>query len=590
MTPKKKDNGPPTNYRGSKVTEKEKSLERKRIQFMLIKIKDLDLKEAKFKECDPSDLKKKLELWLKMDVQPPLREDAMRAILLDEDYHIVVGVFDKSRQSIINKIGDFEGAGNASMDLYWDIAREAVKLMSAINGNQGVGAYIARVGPSSDEGVLVIGGMKLSEDTATQFAEAWDVAASKFNLRDYTYPLKATHGGLEKEYELNLEAFGEVLKYRDMIATCDFKISQPTFFRPTRRKNIIMEMVRQIENEEVRDIYDLLPENIRGNGGLIEVKTSFKTNLTDSGIEKREEGSIVEIRFSYPDNVETGPMLDLTKDVRDEKDLKRKGTKKGFAEIFRRIVGMRWFNTFLGKARTNRILTAVTKAMRDLEKKGIQITPVTRGYLQYWLKTPPGEEVSDMVQKAITRRMEKMMNGPLQKMKRVVKKLCGTLKPEDNPIGLEYTPVVSCIAAKDNEISKVRQRFILDSLGKDDPAEALDHADFLVNFIEHIREDVREDIFKQMALEENGAVPITQKDRDMIELIEQVCVRRNAIRDTEDFIWTLREDSELPFSDETRASLEDFIWAFSNERYENMFYLLAERIAEEAKKIAERVE
>jgi hypothetical protein len=78
-------------------------------------------------------------------------------------------------------------------------------------------------------------------------------------------------------------------------------------------------------------------------------------------------------------------------------------------------------------------------------------------------------------------------------------------------------------------------------------------------------------------------------------MIRYVCSRRKFIRDTEDLIWTLRED----YFDESdpqrgklhakintnRDQLEDWVFKFGWERFDKLRLLLTERIEKEMKRL-----
>ena len=73
-----------------------------------------------------------------------------------------------------------------------------------------------------------------------------------------------------------------------------------------------------------------------------------------------------------------------------------------------------------------------------------------------------------------------------------------------------------------------------------------------------------------------------------MELVQTVCRERRTIRDTEDFIWTVRMDKDLPEEVRLkRAELEQWLFDFSCERAQRMFYLLLRRMKERKEQLME---
>ncbi len=528
---------------------------------------------AKVLACDPQsdDSGKKLETVLTNEVEVALADKAAEAFLEGQIYQIIIGMIDKSRQNPINKLGFFEGAGDSSMDAYWRVANDATRLVAAINGSERIALYLASVGPRSDEGHPIIGGVTLAEDTTMQFREAFLFARKQIDLSSYKYEIEVSG----RRFSLDLEAFSRVLQHPDMIVACDSTMSQPITFRHDQEKGFIMEQLRILENDEIWYIRDKLPENFLGNGGLAEVKSPYKSNLeaeAEKGkIDRRiESGTLVEIKLDVPE-ADAARLLSLTPDIRDPEteELLQRGTRKGFAEIFFRRGGMRFWNTYLGKAGANKIITPIVHAMRDLEKElGVSIIPVTGGYLQYWIEKAPGGDLLEKINRAIRERIHAV-----------------TKEGDDARVNVAFEPMPIIIDAAGMDLGDIRARFILESLGKDYPVSALDKADRFLNFLENVNRNIQEEIFTALAKRENGGIPINRSDEERIQLIRQVCSRRRTIRDMEDLIGALRHDTEMPDRIRSRRQeLEDWMFDFSWARDERLTYLFASRVEKEVKR------
>jgi len=513
--------------------------------------------------CHPNgqDEGSKLGTHLKSRVEPHLSDEALISGLEGREFSFAVGMIDKSRQNPINRLGGRHEAGDQAMEAYWTIAGRALMLMASINSGPEMGAYITRISPTSDEGVMVVGGIRRKEDVRTQFRECLIAARETVNLRDYVYTMEVPYRSGSERFELDLESFTRILRHPEMVVSSDFTMSGPALLSPDARSGFIQEELRKLENREVM-FYDLLPNCFNANGGMAEVRTPFKNMLPISGNERAKHGAIVEVKLGMVP-ADADALLQFTKDDWDGRN--GRGTGKGYSEIFSRMIGMRGFNTFLGKARANGILTPIAQAMGDLEKSaGVSVVPLAGSYLQYWVDMAPEGSTAELVRRCVERRIH-------------------AKKQDDSHINVDLAPIVSILDAAHLDLSEVRSRFILKALGKDlYPMQVLDRTDFLLSFMENVHEAVQQRIFDSLARKENGGTPIRLRDLDNMKMVGWICSHRRTIRDTEDLIWAMRADETLPQDIKTkRAELEDWFFDFSWERFESIYYLLAKRVNQE---------
>jgi hypothetical protein len=240
-----------------------------------------------------------------------------------------------------------------------------------------------------------------------------------------------------------------------------------------------------------------------------------------------------------------------------------KGTRKGFGEIYSGHFGMRGFNTFIGKARANSILTAIAWGMNDLASTiSATVLPLNGSFLQYWVDLPPDRVTRRLIETAVAGRMNSE-NGT-------------------NHVYVPFKPAVTVLDAAQVDLQEAKARFILDSLGMENkPPELLHMADFMLNFLENIHPLVQREIYEKMKKRVNGSTPILGSDLEHIGHIEYILQHRRTIRDTEDLVWTLRNDDTLPDPIKSRkAQIEAWLFEFSRERFESVFRLLAEKIKE----------
>jgi hypothetical protein len=513
------------------------------------------------------EIKKTLKEHLKIDAEPLLSRTGMEQGLLGKIYKMIVGNVDKARQNPLNWLGGVDevtgrfALGDVAIQAYWDNGAETIRLLGNINGSSRVGTHYTRVSPTSDEGVMVIGGIKLTEDTSLQYRECWEYARGRLDLSKYKYSI--TFQG--EKYDLDLKAFSRVLRHPKTAVACHHEISEPIPLGIDMEPGFLMDEIRKLENAEIK-FYDRLPESMRDNGGMAEVETPFNDNLFRQGVTSKGSGCYVEVKLDISSISEQ--LLPFTVGTNEWR-----GTRKGFAEIFSGFGGMRFLNTFLGKARANRILTPIAKAMDDLKELGIKAMPIAGGYLQYWVDMDNPSVAKEVVEDAIK-----------QRINAAYRKLVGREEDDNDPDGyldIQFDPRVAVIEAKDMPLADVRARFILDSLGKSEMSvSALERADFLLNFVENISNNVQKQVYNQMS--QNGGRAITDEDMENIGLIRWVCSTRRTIRDVEDLAWTLREDDTLHDKIKSkRAELEEWVFKFSKENFERMFELLLQRVQRE---------
>lgn len=473
-------------------------------------------------------------------------------------YNFVAGIMDKSRQNAINLIGGFNGAGNAAMAAHWNAAQKAVALVACANGSQY--AELIRANPTSDEGVLSMGGRELSRHVELQFDLAWAHVKKGMRLKEYAYTLEVPCKGDVEVFHLDLDAFSRVLRHPGMVLSCHRSISRPRNIDPDST-GFIADEIRKLENRET-PFFRYLPAGFRvGDGGLAETSTPFDVSLATQGVGQRNRGSYVEIKLG----VDSTDALKLLPFVYDHDNVR--GTRKGFAEVFSGRFGMRGFNTFLGKARANSMLTLMASAMHDVAATLAQegVLPLDGSYLQYWVDLPPTGPSRTIIERAISKRLHSVTS-------------------DQNHINLPFRPVLVMLDASQTKLADVKARFILDSMGNvsDHSPDVIGKTDFILNFLENVHPRVQSWIYDRMARKENGGTPLRRSDLEHIQDIRYICSAKRTIRNIEDLVWTLRMDGTLPDSIRARKTeIESWLFEFANARFESIFRLLAQRVRDE---------
>ncbi|NYZ73764.1 hypothetical protein H0O00_01340 [Candidatus Micrarchaeota archaeon] len=551
---------------GAGTNDGQRSPEERRARLQIKEARRFRTRAAPLVTCDPQGKNDtmKLENRLGANVEPELKDKAEGAG--DGAAGCMTALSDKCHLNPIRLLGG-EDCGDNAMLAFSEYIGNAMGDVEAANANGKLGLYLMRVAPRSDEGVIVIGGAELPANADIQFGMALEIERANLDMSKYKYTVEVQNGHGRETCELDLDAFSRILKYPAMVNAGHFKIARPRVLGSDSGPGFILEDIRKLENSEA-GFFERLPQVYRGNGGLPEVRTPFKGSLQSNGDRRMNRGTFVEIKLQMEPE-DASAFLRFTKDVRDgEGNLLEAGTRKGFAEIFSLRGGMRFLNTFFGKARTNSVLTPIAHAMADIQDAGINVAPVSNGYLQYWLDAPDGMSTAEMVERAIRARINSQM---------------GT--DDMGRIDTAFKPSILTMDASAVDLDEVRARFILKSLGRYSyPAEALGRADFVVNFLEHVNIEIQDEIFQAMSIGESGGrrMALQNTEQELIDDVRHICSMRRTIRDTEDFIWTLRNDSELPDSIRAKNSaIEEGFWNFALERYPKLFYLLTKRIQQE---------
>jgi hypothetical protein len=532
-----------------------------------------DVPETEFQICDPqADItggtqgRSTMERYMRERVEPEFFTEAVAVEAEGSKYQILVGETDKSKLSPTNHLGGREGAGDRALDLYFDIVGKAIQRVAGINGSKRLSNFLVRVSDASDEGVFAIGGITLAESPQIQFREAIAEVSAEFNLTDERYSYTVNVG--EQEFSLNLKAFSRILRHPNVVRACDFTVCEdPYLVDPMAESGFLVDIIKELGNSEIW-FRHLLPECLTVNGGSAEVRTPFKSNLTVQGRTDMTSGTFVEVKYVLPDEAEI-PLLGITKDVHHGKELVQRGTRKGFAEIFSRKMGMRGLNTFVGKPVANGYMTPIAQALGDLAAGGITVIPISGSHLQYWVDVPAGDDVAKEVRRAVARRANSAVN-----------------LPDHTYMNLPLEADVNWVDATGMNIGDARAAFILKSLGREGAElDLLKRTDFLLNFLEYVRDDVQSDIIERLQTVRNGGGRVTKADVENMRMIREVCGRRKFTRDTEDLVWTLRMDNQLsPETNRRRDELEGWVFEFAWNRYEKMLLMLTERIEREMKK------
>lgn len=500
--------------------------------------------------CDPQGSEARRLRTVLAKLEPLLAKKAE----VDNGYGLIIGLADKSRQNPINRLGGAADAGDQAMQAYFDVILGAVELVAKTRPAEDADIKVIRVSPFSDECIILIAGSRLSELTRLEFMRAWGIVRSSINLKNYTYIHDVKYHGDTKRFELDLDAFSRVLKHPEMVVACKCLFSQPELILPFTR-GFIQRGITKLEGMEL-EFYDLLPPSFVAQGdGLAEVETPFDSSLTRRGRKRMNHGSYVEIKLRPED----GDALSLLACVGDRKE--KWGTRKGFSEIFSELFGMRGLNTFTGKAHTNRLLTAVANGVYDAaETNGVRSFPVSGCYLRYWIDLPP-EQAKKAVQAAIAKRLGDMAN----------------------PYKSKFEPEVMALGSVGINLSEVRANFVLLSMGLSDlPATVLGQVDFLINFLENVNPIIQQQIFDEMARKSYSGTRIGHADERYLRLVRDVYGFRRTIRDTEDLVWILREDRELPAEVQVqKQNIERWLFEFASRTFDEMQYVLARIIEKE---------
>ena len=101
--------------------------------------------------------------------------------------------------------------------------------------------------------------------------------------------------------------------------------------------------------------------------------------------------------------------------------------------------------------------------------------------------------------------------------------------------------------------------------------------EFLPSLIENVHLIFQQRVYAGLSSDGGG---MSSMDKKNIEALEWVCAHRRTIRDTEDLVWVLRKDEELPGRIASRRTdLEQWLFDFSSGMAGRMFSLLAQDIA-----------
>lgn len=423
----------------------------------------------------------------------------------------VVTTGDKASLNNINKTGDFQGAGDASVKLVQDILQESMlRAYEEICGNP----YLIRKNGGSDETVQLSAGdynrlLEVVVGRPDIFSKIVEKVRRDYAKKLSVYEYKARKLRLDvlpepvvEEVPLDLERYSRALKDPMLITLAH--IGSPRVLRiADQEPGFIERTVADIDAQELIRIQSLLPPSFRPQLGSVPEFPGPFDQLMGFAPEK---SCAIEIKFRHTDEYNRFAPLRVMGLA-----------KKGIAEVMSGDVGLRYINTFYGKHVADHILSSVAHAMSRINNE-LRRVRKTESNLIYVVENSDSTEIQE--------KATELINNMIR----------------ENGLGrVGLVPSLTGInVGEDVHVNDLRASLAIKKMGMVASPEVLTYTDLLIAAVKIMEPAVIDE-----AIERSDKESI-ESGRIVLQIIRNQMEKEEGIRDTEDLVWKMRSYDEDP--------------------------------------------
>jgi hypothetical protein len=432
---------------------------------------------------------------------------------------VVVTTWDQADLNRINKAGDRSGAGDAVVN----------RLAPAIITETTEGAYSASCGrpykerdsENSDEKKAVAAGSfdSLMRGGKQALFAAFEEARKRFGprLKDYGYFARklrlgrdgtvVTRSG-EPEVELvpmTLKKFAAAMRDPSVLTKSHIGVS-PVLLLSEQTPGFISRAVEEICRDEVPFLHEL-PRAFRPE---LPPKPGESPFESERAVKDRLPPGTVALEIKFTPIIEADSLAPLEY---------ISVTNKGLAEGLSKRHGVRSFNSNMGHAVADHIIYAVGLAMKEFgEITGRRVMKTDSNFI-YVVEGAVPEEAAALATALIARRVN---SGRVT---------------SDGHLDFGFRPSIVAIGADGMHVNDIRAAAELASMGMRGLApEVLTYADLVIASASLFREEVITEALS--AVLRDGGAP--RSAGAAMGTVRDACLRNLAIRDTPDYVWSLR--------------------------------------------------
>lgn len=430
-----------------------------------------------------------------------------------------IALFDCSRMNMKNSLITRAG-GDACIAAFMDIQAVAARTTFGESRNLGNDLFNIRVSAFSDETATHAGGFGICPHTIEEYN--MNLANAKERIFDkrekYTFKVSVGGNGKARELTLNLKAASMIFRHEKMVVASNTKEPLVEEVRHDSPSDMIKDAIGRMESEKPWG--ESLPEALCFRGGLVDVLDPIET----ASPEEMNEGVIVQLRYGLGEKY-LRHILPILGDGWDGN--RAKGLRKCHTAVISDNYAFTGLNGVWGNPFANALTTAGIRGIRNFKAEtGIRVAAVPGSHYHYRLDINSAKEFwkncADKLKECIT----KTIQAP-------------------------FFPKFTALEAKGQDSDNMRQAFALESLGMGNlPYDALERADFVINLIENVKNELQEELFND--------VGISKGEKESIEAIRNYSVLYRTIRDAQDLAWILRLNGE--------QELEKAFWGLSLEK------------------------
>jgi|GEM_PF-5764060 len=455
----------------------------------------------------------------------------------DPSMGCIVTTWDQCDLNRINKAGDRSGAGDAVVNhLAPDIISATMEgAYSSVCGRP----YKERDSENSDEKKVVSAGsfVSLSRSGPRALFAAYEEARKRFESRlsGYSYFARKLRLGKdgtvltrsgEPEVELvpmTLKKFAAAMRDPSVLTRSHIGVS-PVLLLSEQSPGFIGRAVEEICRNEVPFLSEL-PRAFRPELPARPGESPFES---EPAVKDRLPPGSVALEIKFTPTIETDSLAPLEHIA---------VTNKGLAEGHSKRHGVRSFNSNMGHAVADHIIYAVGLAMKEFEDiTGHRVMKTDSNFI-YVVEGAVAEEAAAFATGLIARRVNS-----------------GRVSP-DGHLDFGFRPSIIAIGSDGMHVNEVRAAAELASMGmRGLSPEVLTYADLVIAAVSLFREEVIAEALG--AIFRNAGAP--RGAGEAIGVVRDACVRDPAIRDTPDYVWTLRAHGQP----ETEADFWEFakVW------------------------------
>lgn len=450
-----------------------------------------------------------------------------------------VAMFDCARVNMKNALLTRVG-GDACIAAFMDVQAAAAKATFGPTKITGNDLFNVRVSSFSDETATHAAGYEIGPYTVNGYEKNLAVAKERiFNEREkYTFEVGIGENGESRRLKLDLRAASLVFRHEEMVVAYNTREPLVEEIKPDNPSDLIKNAISGMESKKAW--LKVLPQELRFNKSIVDILDPLEAVSPD---EMQERGVVIQLRYGLGERY-LKPLLSILRDGWDGNGAK--GLRKCHTAVISDNYAFTGLNGVWGNPFANALTTAGIRGIKEFSQgTGVRVGAVPGSHYHYWLDV----DSVDIFRKEYAKKLKEHIIQTIQAKRSEAEK-------SEHLISTVFFPKFIALESNGRTPEELRPLFALESLGMGNlPPDALERADFVINFIENIKNGadgipIQEKLFEQ--------VGVSREEKEAIDSIRRYCTAYRTIRDAQDLTWVLRLNGE--------QELEKTFWGLSLEK------------------------